>query len=159
MSGPSFVDCFQANAFQLDAFQTGFTIDDVASGISGGQFTKGRWRKIVGAMEAERQALADLKEAKARAKREAAEANVRAEKAALAAERARLADETLRQAAAQAKAIAAQQALAAGHGAMKMHAEFGRLQQVQKALELQRIAHQKAIDDDEDEAIALLLMH
>jgi len=100
MSGPSFIDCFQPNAFQIGAFQTGFTLD-VGGTIVGGQFSRGRWRKLVDSVEAERKAARDAVEAAAKAKREAAAAKLTHELAHLseARERQRLALEAAHRAA------------------------------------------------------------
>jgi hypothetical protein len=158
MSGVSFIDCFQPNAFQIGAFQAGFTID-TGSSISGGQFTKGRWRKLVASVEAERKAERDAKEAAARAKREAAVIQAKLAKAQ------KWAAKYLqrRQAAEAARQLQVQQFIEHAHAA---HAGAGRLAaelaHVTDAAERHRLALEaahRAAQDDDEAAFLLILQH
>ena len=158
-------------AFQSNAFQTGkrgstdtpaFQGDlatitvDAGSSISGGIWTKGQWRKFVAEIEAEKTA-----ESRAEAARVAKqEAEIRAALEAERFEYQRQLDERRRQSAEQGKALAAhhsiESALAAQQGAEQMRVQFHTMHSAYRAAQ---IALAKKAQDDDEEAMTLLLLH
>jgi hypothetical protein len=158
MSGPSFIDCFQPNAFQIGAFQTGFTLD-VGGTIVGGQFSRGRWRKLVDSVEAERKAARDAVEAAAKAKREAAAAKAKLERAMKWAEKylqRRQEAEAARQAQVQQFISHALQAHA---GAANLTHELAHLSEARERQRLALEAAHRAAHDDDEAAFLLILQH
>jgi hypothetical protein len=157
-------------AFQSTGFQTGkkggsdtpafqgdpstFTVD-AGSSISGGTWTKGKWRKFVGEIEAEAKAKLDAKLAKERAEREAAKRKVEAERAKREAERQARRQEAERVAAEQRAALVSAHAIAAQESARQM------MQQLE-TLHLTNTARQAALEkarQEDDEAALMLLLH
>ena len=157
-------------AFQSTGFQTGkkgaadtpafqgaqstFTVD-AGSSISGGTWTKGKWRKFVGEIEKEARDKLRAKQAKERAKLEAAKRKAAAEKAKREAEHEAARQEAERVASEQRAALVAAHSLAAHESAGQMMAQL-------QTLHLTNAAHQAALAKarrEDDEAALTLLLH
>jgi hypothetical protein len=160
-------------AFQSTGFQTGkknspdspafqgaindpnvFTLN-VGSSISGGQFTRGAWHKLKKEIADEAARELAIKQAKEAAIKAKAEAKAKAEKAKREAERLAARQEAERVAAEQRAALTAAHSLAAHQSARQM---MQQLQTLHLANNAQRAAIEKALRED-DEAALMLLLH
>jgi hypothetical protein len=149
------LQAFQKDAFANDAFQITLTVD-AGSSISGGTWTKGKWRKFVGEIEKEARDKLRAKQAKERAKVEAAKRKAAAEKAKLEAERLAARQEAARIAAEQRAALVAAHSLAAHESARQMMQQLQTLHLTNAA---QQAALEKALREDDEAALMLLMDH
>jgi predicted ArsR family transcriptional regulator len=134
---------FQRSAFQNNAFQIAVSVGpDIGSSITGGTFSRRRWRKLREEKRARVEAIARAREAQDRQELEAAQAAEKAKVDAFRADQAR-------------RHQAIIDALAARSGAVAPGANLG---PVEEALRKMGYAPRASSVDDEDEAVALLLL-
>ena len=158
-------NAFQQSAFQQtpQAFQIGgppppITVD-AGSSISGGQWSKRRWHKFVGGIEAEARNALEAKRAAARTKDRKAQELKEANKIVEAFHRENARRVTREEAAAQSKALAIQHALQANASARHVIDQLGRMHLIDAQRRAQFEAQRRVNQDDDEAALLLLLDH